>query len=287
MARTRGFVLSAFGPPDVLRLEEREVPSPAAGEVLVAVEAAGVNFGDTMIRRGEYLRDQPLSMAPGCEVVGRVQAVGSSGDATPGERVAGWVEAGGAYAEHVLVPAHRVYPVPDDLPAAAIASVFFQGTTAYYAVHRYGRLKSGETLLVHGGAGGVGGIAIQLGRVAGARVIATASNEDRRNLCVESGADVALDSRDAEDLTARLKDATDGRGCDVIVDGVGGAAIQAVAPGLGGSGPVRDRRLGEPAAGDAGRPPPASAKPDDLWLHPRPYHRGGSSRAHPDATGAV
>ena len=270
VARTRGFVLSAFGPPDVLRLEERELPSPAAHEVLVTVEAAGVNFGDTMIRRGEYLRDQPLSMAPGCEVIGRVQAVGSSGDVAPGERVAGWVEAGGAYAEHVLVPAHRVYPVPDDLPAAAIASVFFQGTTAYYGVHRYGRLKSGETLLVHGGSGGVGGLAIQLGRIAGARVIATASSEDKRNLCLEYGADVALDSRDAEGLTARLRAATDGRGCDVIVDGVGGPLFMPSLRGMA----VRGRYV---IAGSASQQP---AMLDARHLLPRTQTICGFILAH-------
>jgi NADPH2:quinone reductase len=137
--------------------------------------------------------------------------------------VAAWIEAGGAYAEHVLVPGHRIYPVPDDLPAGAIAAIFFQGTTAYYGVHRYGRLREGETLLVHAGAGGVGGVAIQLGRMHGARVIATAGSEEKRALCRELGADVALDSRDPDGLTQAVRDATDGRGCDVILDGVGGA----------------------------------------------------------------
>jgi NADPH2:quinone reductase len=231
---SRAFTLSAFGSPDVLELRRREVPAPAAGEVLVAVEAAGVNFGDTMIRRGEYLRDQSLSMAPGCEVVGRVQAVGDGVDVQSGARVAGWVEAGGAYAEHVVVPAHRAYPVPEDLAAAAVVSVFFQGTTAYYGVHRYGRLKAGETLLVHGGAGGVGGLAIQLGRIAGARVIATASSEAKRELCRDYGAEFALDSRDPEALTPAIRTATGGRGCDVVVDGIGGPlfmpSLRAMAP---------------------------------------------------------
>ena len=114
---SRGFVLDAFGPPEVLRLVEREVPTPGSAEVLVAVEASGVNFGDTMIRRGEYLRDQPLSMAPGAEVVGRIEATGPDTDAVVGARVAGWVEAGGGYADHVVVPSHRVYSVPEDLTA--------------------------------------------------------------------------------------------------------------------------------------------------------------------------
>jgi NADPH2:quinone reductase len=219
---TRGFVLDAFGGPEVLRLSERETPPPQPGEILVEVEASGVNFGDTMIRRGEYLRNQPLSMAPGCEVVGRVTARGDGVDTELGSRVAAWVEAGGAYADRVLVPAHRAYPVPDDLPAGAIAAVFLQGTTADYAVHRYGRTKKGEWVLVHGAAGGVGGLAMQLAKLAGAHVIATASTEPKRAAILEQGADVTLDSTQPDCLAAAVRSATGDRGCDVVIDGVGG-----------------------------------------------------------------
>lgn len=203
-------------------MTEREIPTPSAGEVLITVEASGVNFGDTMIRRGEYLRDQPLSMAPGCEVVGRIACAADGDGPLAGSRVAGWVEAGGAYAEHVLVPVHRTYPVPDDLPAAAIVAVFLQGTTAYYAVHRYGRIVAEEVILIHAGAGGVGGLAIQLAAAAGARVIATASSQDKRDLCRQYGAEHTLDSRDPDALTGAIRELTAGRGCDVIIDGVGG-----------------------------------------------------------------
>jgi NADPH2:quinone reductase len=232
---TRSFVLDAFGSPDVMRLQERETQGPGPDEVLVDVECAGVNFGDTMIRRGEYLRNQPLSMAPGCEVVGRIAIAGADASVAPGTRVAGWVEAGGAYADRIVIPSRRVYSVPDDLPAAAIAAVFFQGTTAQYAVHRYGRLKPGETLLVHGAAGGVGGIAVQLGRIAGAKVIATASTDDKRRVALEYGAEIALDNSDPDTLTDRLRVAAGPTGCDVIVDGVGGPlfkpSLRALAPG--------------------------------------------------------
>jgi NADPH2:quinone reductase len=219
---TCGFVLDAFGGPDVLRLVERATQAPSAGEVLVDVEAAGVNFADTMIRRGEYLRNQPLLMAPGCEVVGRVALAGASSGRVPGARVAAWVEAGGAYANRVIVPAHRTYGVPSDLPAAIIAALFLQGTTADYAVNRFGKLKPGETLLVHGAAGGVGSLAVQLGAIGGARVIATASSPTKRELAREQGADVVLESGDPDLLREHLLDATGGHGCDVIVDGVGG-----------------------------------------------------------------
>ena len=250
---THGWVLDAFGGPDVLRLEERATRGPGPHEVLVDVEASGVNFGDTMIRRGEYLRNQSLSMAPGCEVVGRIAHGGEDSELAPGTRVAGWIEAGGAYADRVLVPAHRVYAVPDDLPAAAIVSVFFQGTTADYAVHRYGRLKAGETLLVHGASGGVGGLAVQLGRIAGARVIATASSGEKRDLAREFGADVALDSRDPDNLTARVREATGGHGCDVIVDGVGGPLFKPSLRGLavGGRYVIAGSASQEPAMLDA------------------------------------
>lgn len=219
---TRGFVLDAHGGPEVLRLEVRDTVPPVAGEVLVDVEVAGVNFGDTMIRRGEYLRDQPLSLGPGSEAIGRVAAAGPGVAIEPGTRVAGWVEAGGAYADRVVVPAHRVYPVPDDLPAAVIAALFIQGTTADFAVNRFGHLKAGETLLAHAAAGGVGGMAVQIAKLAGARVVATASSERKRAIAAEHGADAVLDSGAVETLADRILEATGGRGCDVVVDGVGG-----------------------------------------------------------------
>jgi len=219
---TRGWVLDAFGGPEVLRLEERATNPPGEDEVLLDVEVAGVNFGDTMIRRGEYLRNQPLSMGPGCEVVGRVAIAGRNATVAENARVAGWVEAGGAYANRVIVPAHRVYPVPDDIPAGAIAALFLQGTTAEYGVNMYGRLAAGEVLLVHGAAGGVGSVAVQLGKIAGGRVIATASSEAKRDAVLEQGADVVLDSRDPDSLTRRVFEESDGRGCDVVLDGIGG-----------------------------------------------------------------
>ena len=223
---TRRFVLDSFGGPEALRCEDGPAPAAGAGEVVIGVEVAGVNFGDTMIRRGEYLRDQPLSMAPGCEVVGRVIEAGEGVAARIGARVAAWVEEGGAYADRIAVRADRTYPVPDDLPAASIAAVFLQGTTAHYSIHRYGRTAAGDTVLVHAAAGGVGGIAVQLARIAGARVVATASSEDKRAIARRQGADVALDSGDPVALAERILEATGGSGCDVVVDGVGGPLFE-------------------------------------------------------------
>jgi NADPH2:quinone reductase len=209
-----------------MRLAERPVPVPGPGQVLVGAEVCGVNFADTMIRRGEYLRDQPLSMAPGSEVVGRVIKAGAGVGIAPGTRVAGWVEAGGAYADHVLVPEHRVYRVPERLPAGAIAALFLQGTTAEYALHRFGHVRPGETVLVHAASGGVGGLAVQLAKMAGARVLATASTPAKLEAAREHGADVLVDSTAHDTLAERLLAACDGRGCDLVIDGVGGPLFE-------------------------------------------------------------
>ncbi len=222
LPQTRGFVLSAHGGPEVLWLTERETPWPQDGEIVIEVEAAGVNFGDTMIRRGEYLRNQPLSMAPGCEAVGHVIARGDGVDTAIGSRVAAWIEQGGAYANQVTLPAHRAYPVAEDLPAGAICTLFLAGTTAYYGVHRYGHVQPDDWVLVHGAAGAVGGLSVQLSALAGARVIATASSDSKRADALAEGADLALDSADPDSLTAAVREATDQHGCDVVIDGVGG-----------------------------------------------------------------
>lgn len=226
VSATRVIVLDAFGGPEVMRLEERTLRAPGAGEVLVDVEASGVNFGDTMIRRGEYLRDQSLEMGPGCEAVGRVARAGAGVELAVGARVAAWIEAGCAYADRVIASVERVYPVPDDLPAAAIVAVFFQGVTAEWAVNRYGRLQPGETALVHAAAGGVGGLAVQLSKLAGGRVVATASSPEKREVALQNGADVALDSSEPDTLAERIREATQGAGCDVVVDGVGGPLFE-------------------------------------------------------------
>jgi NADPH2:quinone reductase len=139
-----------------------------------------------------------------------------------GTRVAAFVEGGGAYADRVLTAAAATVAVPGDLPAAAIAAVFLQGTTAHWAVHRYGRSAPGETVLVHAAGGGVGVLAVQLANLAGARVIATASSEEKRATARRLGAAVALDSSRPDELAAAVREASDGRGADVVVDGVGG-----------------------------------------------------------------
>jgi NADPH2:quinone reductase len=212
--------LESFGGPEVMRWVEAEAPAPGPDEVAVAVEAIGVNFGDTMVRRGEYRRDQPLDFTPGFEAAGRVLE-SPSADLEVGQRVLVFNDNGRGYADLLVVPRRRVFPVPDDIDPNVLAALFIQGTTAWYALHRFGYLAAGEWALIHAGAGGVGGAAIQLARAAGARPIATASSEEKLEVARGHGAEHAILS-DPDTLAATVRELTDGHGADVVVDGVNG-----------------------------------------------------------------
>jgi NADPH2:quinone reductase len=195
------------------------MPEPGPDEVVVEVEAVGVNFADVLMRRGRYRRDQQLPLLPGIEAAGRLA------DGTP---VVAFVE-GGGYADRVVAPARQVVPLPAGLTAADGAAVLVQGLTAWYALHRYGRLREGETLLVHAAAGGVGGLALQIAKAAGARVVATASTPEKVEHARARGADEAL-LGEPESLAEQVRELTGGRGVDVVADGVGGPLF---APGFG------------------------------------------------------
>ncbi len=206
-------------PADVMVLEDVEQPVPSRGQVLVRVAAAALNFTDVLYCRGEYqIRAEP-PFTPGSEVSGTVEAVGEGvDDVAPGDRVIGVTGVGGlAEAAAVL----HAYPIPDTLDWTSAAALHVTYQTAHCGLHQRGRLQSGETLLVHAGAGGVGSAAIQLGRAAGARVIATAGGEHKVRVCEQLGADVAIDYR-SDDFVDRVKEVTDGRGADVIFDPVAG-----------------------------------------------------------------
>ena len=152
-ARRRHLIaLESFGGPEVMRWVEADAPDPGPEEVAVEVEALGVNFGDTMVRRGEYRRDQPLDFTPGFEAAGRV-VEDPSGELEAGQRVIVFNDNGRGYADLLVVPRHRVFPVPDDVDPTVLAAIFIQGTTAWYSLFRFGYLAAGEWALIHAGAG--------------------------------------------------------------------------------------------------------------------------------------
>jgi NADPH2:quinone reductase len=209
------------GPPQVLRAVSRPVPSVGPGEVLIQVAAAGVNRPDVLQRKGVYPPPPGVTDIPGLEVAGEVVRLGE-GVSQPalGEKVCALV-AGGGYAQYVNAPAVQCLPAPPSLTleqSAVLPETFF---TVWLNVFERARLKSGETLLVHGGASGIGTTAILLGKALDARVIVTAGTAQKCAACRELGADVAINYREGDFVEATLR-ATDGKGADVILDMVGG-----------------------------------------------------------------
>jgi len=214
----RAIQISEFGGPEVLRLVELPRPQPEAGEVLIRVSRAGLNFADTHTRTNSYVRKATLPLVPGVEVAGVREDTG--------ERVVALTGAGG-YAEYAKAPAEHVFPVPDGLDDGAALALLIQGTTAWHLYRTAARAAAGESVVVHSGAGGVGSLAVQLGRAFEAgTVIATASSEERRALTLELGADAAIDPN-PEGLTERLLEANGGREVDVVFDMAGGATFEA------------------------------------------------------------
>jgi NADPH2:quinone reductase len=213
--------IAAPGPPDVLKPTRRSVPAPGPGEVLVAVAAAGVNRPDLLQREGHYAPPPGASDIPGLEIAGQVVAVGRGvGDWRVGDEVCALV-AGGGYAEYCVAPAPQCLPVPTGLDAVQAAALPETAFTVWTNVFDRGRLHAGESLLVHGGTSGVGTIAIQLGRAFGARVFATAGSPEKCAAAMRLGAERAIDYK-KEDFVAVLREATGGRGVDVVLDIVGG-----------------------------------------------------------------
>ena len=210
-------------PKSALLLEEVEEPKPSSGEVVVEVEAAALNFFDILLCRGEYQERPPLPFTPGAEVSGTVVEVGNGVDLAVGTRVlvAPPLPKGG-FSEKVAVPASgAVFPIPDAIPFEVAAAMHLVYQTAFFGLHRRANLAEGETVLVHAGAGGVGSAAIQLAVAAGARVISTAGGAEKVEICRELGAEISVDYEE-ENFVDIVKEATDGRGADVIFDPVGG-----------------------------------------------------------------
>jgi len=209
------------GPPEVLRPALRPCPRPGPGEVLIRVAAAGVNRPDLMQREGRYPPPPGASDIPGLEVAGSVVGVGEGVTAPREGDLVCALLAGGGYAEYAVAPAPQCLPAPRGLSptqAAAIPETFF---TVWTNVYERGRLQPGETLLVHGGASGIGTTAIQLARATGARVLATAGSAEKCAACERLGAERAINYRE-EDFVAVARERTGGGGVDVILDMVGG-----------------------------------------------------------------
>jgi len=212
--------VSKPGGPDVIVPAKRPVPRPGFGEYLIKVAASGVNGADLSQREGRYPMPPGAPDIMGLEIAGTVVAAGpGTGRWKVGDRLCALV-IGGGYAEYCLAPEVQCLPIPaglDLVQAAALPEVVM---TVWANVFEHGALKPGETLLVHGGASGIGTTAIQLARLLGARVLATAGNPDKCAACVRLGAERAIDYRQ-EDFVAAAKQATGGAGVDVILDMVG------------------------------------------------------------------
>ncbi|MGI5186117.1 quinone oxidoreductase family protein [Dactylosporangium sp. CA-152071] len=210
------------GPPDVLTLVDVPAPTPGPGEVLVAVTAAGVNYLDILQRSGAYTVALPF--APGVEGSGVVVAIGANvPDFATGDRVA-WVGSGGAYATHCVVPAERLMRVPPGVDLTDAAAVLIQGMTAHFLVTDVVPLKGHSTVLVHAGAGGVGGLLTQLAVERGATVIATVSRPDKVSAALDAGAAHVIDYS-AGSFAQQALHYTEGRGVDVVYDAVGAAVV--------------------------------------------------------------
>jgi NADPH:quinone reductase len=221
----RAIRVSRWGGPEVLELvEDAPVPEAADGQLLVRVNRAGVNYADTHQTENSYLARYELPLTPGAEVAGTTE---------DGRRVVALVAAGG-YAEYAAVPAATAFDVPDGVSDEQALALLVQGLTAWHLYRTSARLRERESVVVHAAAGGVGSLAVQLGKAFGAgRVIATASSEGKRQLALELGADTAVDVT-REDLADALREANGGRRVDVVLEMAGGRvfdeSLKALAP---------------------------------------------------------
>jgi NADPH:quinone reductase len=213
----RAIQMTEFGGPEVLKLVDLPVPEPGDGEVLIEVSRAGLNFADTHQRHDDYLAKATLPMVPGAEVAG-VRA-------DTGERVVALCGTGG-YAEYATAPAAMTFPIPEGVDDGTALALLLQGLTAWHLYRTCGRVQPGESVVVHAAAGGVGSLAVQLGKGMGAgRVIATASTEEKRALALELGADAAIDAA-PDGMAERLVEANLGERVDVVFEMAGGQVFE-------------------------------------------------------------
>jgi len=228
------------GGPETLKLTEVDTPEPGAKQVRIRIRAAGLNFPDTLIIKDMYQMKPPRPFAPGGEVAGEIEAVGEEVTGlSVGDRVLAMSGFGG-FATHLCIDAGRVMKIPDAMPFDEAACLVLTYGTSHHALKNRAEIKPGESLLILGAAGGVGAAAIELGKAAGARVIAAVSSEDKAQFCRDLGADETLiyardmDSREAQKaFSEQIKALSGGDGVDVVYDAVGGAyaepAVRALA----------------------------------------------------------
>jgi len=214
-----------YGGPEVLKLIEKEIPRVKKYEVLIKVEAIGVNFADTARREGEYVVPTELPFIPGSEVAGTVEKTGSEvHHIKEGQRVLASIESGG-YAAYATVNERMIVPLPEKVSFDEAVILPVQGQSAYHILKTMGRLEKGETVLVHSASGGVGLLAVQLAKLFGAdKVIATASTEEKRNLAKEMGADYLIDYTQ-DNWENELDTITEGKGVDLALEMVGGSVF--------------------------------------------------------------
>lgn len=222
MPQMKAIKVEEFGEAEVMQLVEVERPSPNDGEVLIEVKSIGVNYADTMRRRNQYVLRQELPFTPGSEVAGIVAELGPGVEGvSEGDRVVTLLGTG-AYAEYAVAPAGNLIPIPDGLGFDEAAAVPLQGLTAYHVIATSGMLREGESVLVHAAAGGVGYLAVQMAKLLGAgKVIATASTREKLEMAHDLGADVLVNYTE-EDWPEQVREATGGKGADVILEMVGG-----------------------------------------------------------------
>jgi len=223
--RMKAWRVHAYGEPEqALTLDEVPVPEPGPGDVRVRTEAITLNFNELDSVQGRYRTVNPdIPFIPGMEVLGRVDAGGAGLEGWLGKRVVGIpTGAFGGYAEEVVCPLYGgVFEMPENLPLPDAAALYFPFHLSWLALHERGQLKAGEWVLIHAAAGGAGSAAVQLAKLAGARIIATAGSAEKVAFCRTLGADVAVNYRE-EDFAAAALEATGGRGVDIVFDSVGG-----------------------------------------------------------------
>jgi NADPH:quinone reductase len=217
--------ISKPGGPEVLIPETRAVPAPGPDEILIKVAAAGVNRPDVAQRSGSYPPPPGASDLPGLEVAGEVVAVGSNAKKHKlGDKVMSLV-AGGGYAQYCIAQDAQAIAVPPNLSIKEAGATPETLMTVWHNVFERGALKAGETLLIHGGSSGIGTMAIQLAKAFGAKVIVTVGSQDKADACTKLGADHAINYK-TQDFVAEVKTMTGGKGCDVILDMVGGDYVE-------------------------------------------------------------